>query len=82
MKVILNLSCPAINESFDFISPSNITIDKLREIILDNLYDVSENLYKPTGDEILIHKQNGKVLRPNLTLEEENVTNGHTIFII
>lgn len=82
MQILVNLVSPAINKDFDMLLPSETPVCQVREIILDNLYEISEGLYQPTGDEVLIHRQANKVLRPNLTLEEENVRNGHSIYII
>lgn len=82
MQILLSLVSPAINKSFDMLMPSNIKVAEMRQIILDNLFDVCDGIYRPNGDEILIHQQSLNILKDNLTLEQEGIKNGQTIYII
>ena len=80
-KLLISVSLPILDISFDLEVPNIIKVGSLKNIILDyvrNNYNNDMNL----GTFRLIKRENGIELDSNLLLKEANISNGSILVLI
>ena len=80
-KLLISVSLPILDISFDLEVPNIIKVGSLKNIILDyvrNNYNNDMNL----GTFRLIKRENGIELDSNLLLKDANISNGSIIVLI
>ena len=80
-KLLISVSSPILDISFDLEVPNIIKVGSLKNIILDyvrNNYNNDMNL----GTFRLIKRENGIELDSNLLLKDANISNGSILVLI
>lgn len=80
-KLLISISLPILDISFDLEVPNIIKVGSLKNIILDyvrNNYNNDMNL----GTFRLIKRENGIELDSNLLLKDANISNGSILVLI
>lgn len=80
-KLLISVSLPILDISFDLEVPNIIKVGSLKNIILDyvrNNYNNNMNL----GTFRLIKRENGIELDSNLLLKDANINNGSILVLI
>ena len=80
-KLLISVSLPILDISFDLEVPNIIKVGSLKNIILDyvkNNYNNDMNL----GTFRLIKRENGIELDSNLLLKDANISNGSILVLI
>lgn len=76
MKILVNVSVPAIGEKYDILIPDNLRIKSITALIAGAVENLSNHMYVSSGEEYLCSADKNILLRPNTTLEKYGIQNG------
>lgn len=79
MELLLNITVPAISESYDVLAPDFLTVSELIPLIANAVEDMSEHRYTSSGAEILCG--DGTVFASQHTLKHYSVANGDHLML-
>ena len=82
MKVLVNVSIPAISESYDILIPDSLRIKSVVTMITDTVVTLSNRPFVPSGEECLCSVEKDILLRQNATLEKYGIKNGDHLVLI
>ncbi len=82
MKLLLNISIPAIGENYDIFVPSNLRIRSVITLIADACETLSNHLYVSSGEERLCSVEKNIVLKSSSTLDQYGIQNGAHLMLI
>lgn len=80
-KILICLQVPAISRSFDVFVPLDMSINKLTEVLVKGVIEMSDNSYISSNEENL-NLKNNILLNPTLTLQSYVIKDGEEIFLI
>lgn len=80
-KVLIKLSVPELNESYDIFVPVNEIIWKVKKLIIKSISDLSGYDIFSKGDCILINQTTGKVYDNNDIIHNVDIRNGTEIML-
>lgn len=80
-KLLISVSLPILDISFDLEVPNIIKVGSLKNIILDYVRN-NYNNYMNLGTFRLIKRENGIELDSNLLLKDANISNGSILVLI
>ena len=76
MKILVNVSVPAIGETFDILVPVSMRIKSITPLIAEAVESLSNHIYVSSGAESLCSSDKNILLRPNATLKQYGIQNG------
>ena len=76
MKILVNVSVPAIGEKYDILVPNFLRIKSVAAVIAEAVENLSNHVYVASGEECLCSADKNILLRPNATLEKYGIQNG------
>lgn len=76
MKILVNVSVPAIGEKYDVLVPKFLRIKSVIILIAETVENLSNHMYVSSGAECLCSVDKNILLRPNATLEQYGIKNG------
>ena len=82
MKLLINVSVPAIGEKYDILVPDNLRIRNVTLLIAETVENLSNHMYISSGGEHLCSADKNILLRPNATLEKYGIKNGDHLVMI
>lgn len=82
MKLLVNISVPAILENYDILVPTSLRIKTVAGLIAEAVEDLSNHLYVASGEECLCSVEKDIMLRPNATLDKYGIKNGDHLVLI
>lgn len=82
MKLLVNISVPAIGEKYDILIPAFLRIKSVTNLIAEAVESLSNHMYVPSGDESLCSADKNILLRPNATLEQYGIQNGDHLILM
>lgn len=82
MKLLINLSVPAVSGHYDLLIPNSLRIQEIIWLISEVVEELSDYLYAPTGDEVLCLKERNLILKRDRTFEDYGVKNGEHIILL
>lgn len=82
MKLLLNISIPAMGESYDMFVPANLRVKSITTLIADACENLSGHLFISSGEERLCSVEKNIVLKSSFTLEKYGIQNGDHLMII
>ena len=82
MKILINVSVPAIGEQYDILVPDNLRIRNVTLLIAETVENLSNHMYISSGGEHLCSADRNILLRPNATLEKYGIKNGDHLVMI
>lgn len=74
--VIVEVSVPAVNEKFDFKLPSTLKIKDVTSELVRMIQMTKGNVMFDPEMTLLCDLEKGKVFNPNLTVAEQQITDG------
>ena len=80
-KLLVNISIPAISESYDLRVPDFLKIRTLVPMIVESVVELSAKRYVPSGEEYLCVLEQGRVLSHNHTVAESGIKNGDHLYL-
>lgn len=82
MKILVNVSIPAISEKYDVLIPDSLRIKSVVSLIASTVEDLSNHLYVASGEECLCSVEKNILLRQNATLEKYGIQNGDHLIMM
>lgn len=76
MKILVNVSVPAIGQKHDIFIPDDIRIKSVISLIAEAISEISNHLYVSSGNEALCSAEKNILLRSNATLAQYGIQNG------
>lgn len=80
--VIVEVSVPAVNEKFDFKLPSTVKIKDVTAELVRMIQVTKGNVMFDPDMTLLCDLENGKVFNPNLTVAEQQITDGSSLQLL
>ena len=80
--VIVEVSVPAVNEKFDFKLPSTVKIKDVTSELVRMIQVTKGNVMFDPDMTLLCDLENGKVFNPNLTVAEQQITDGSSLQLL
>lgn len=81
-KVLVKLTIPEIDESFDVFIPVNELTWKIKKMIVKCINDITNSNFDLKKDYLLIKKDNGKVYRNNDIIIDTDIRNTCELLMI
>ncbi len=81
-KILVNLSVPSIERSFDIFIPTNKKIGTVKSLIEDALIRISDNVYIKRDDTNIYNRTTGNVYNVNTTIRDTDLKNESRIMIM
>lgn len=82
MKVLVNISIPAISQKYDVFIPNDLRIKNVLTMIAQTVENLSDHLYVASGRECLCSVEKGIMLRNSATLEKYGIQNGDHLILM
>ena len=82
MKLLVNVSVPAIGENYDILIPDFLRVRGITMLIAETVENLSNHMYVASGEEYLCSKEKNIRLRPNATLERYGIKNGDHLILM
>lgn len=82
MKLLINVSVPAIGEQYDILVPDNLRIRNVTLLIAETVENLSNHMYISSGGEHLCSADRNILLRPHATLDKYGIKNGDHLVMI
>ncbi len=82
MKILVNVSVPAIMQNFDVMIPESLHVSDVTELIVEAVAEKTNHEYRPSGEELLCLKRADIVLDGTLCIDQCGVINGDTLVLI
>ena len=80
-KVLIKLTMPAINESFDLFLPVNEIIWKVKKMMIKSISDLTGSELIDNKNYILMNKNNSRVYHNNEIIINTDIRNGTELLI-
>ena len=81
-KVLIHLSVPAVQESFDLFIPQDIVIGQIITSMTEGISEMTHHRYTVSGKEMLILQDSSVPLCPDNTLNQYGIQDGDHLIII
>ena len=81
-KILVNLSVPSIERSFDIFIPTNKKIGTVKSLREDALIRISDNVYIKRDDTNIYNRTTGNVYNVNTTIRDTDLKNESRIMIM
>ena len=82
MKILVNVTVPAISEQYDILLPDSLKIKNLIPLIAGAVEETSNHLFVSSGYEILCSIENNIRLDQHATFETYEIKNGDHLIMI
>lgn len=82
MKLLVNISVPAISENFDVLIPDSLSVREITPLIAESVEYLSSQRYVSSGKEYICSAEKNLLLRSDQTLRECNIQNGDHLVIM
>ncbi len=78
-KVLINLLVPTLTEEFEIYIPVNERVLKVKKLLIDAVYDLSDNSFDKSKSYSLIDPETGNVYNDDLIIRDTNIRNAKKI---
>ena len=82
MKRQIQLQVPQTGQRYDVWVPMEVPADELCRNLADAVKELSQELYSPSGKEMLILQENRTLVNPKKTLADYDVGNGDILIML
>lgn len=82
MKILVNISVPAISENYDVLIPDSLSVRETIPLIAESVEYLSNYRYISSGKEYLCSAERNSLLRPDQTLRDCNIQNGDHLVLM
>ena len=81
-KILIELSVPSIEKSYDIFIPINKKIGTMKKLIEESLVELSEEAYIIKEDTNLYSQETGKIYDVNTSIKDTDLKNGSRVILI
>ena len=81
-KILIELSVPSIEKSYDIFIPINKKIGTMKSLIEEALVDLTGNAYEIKKETNLYSEETGEIYNVNTSIKDTNLKNGSRIILI
>lgn len=81
-KVLIKLTVPEINTSFDVFVPVNEALWKIKKMLIRCIYDLSNTDFDSKEEFILINKENSRIYKNSEIVIETDIRNATELLLI
>ncbi len=81
-KILVELIVPTIERKYDLFIPLNKRIGTVKNLIEENLVEITDNLYEIKNDTNFYDKETGEILNLDIFVKDSNLLNGSRIILI
>jgi hypothetical protein len=81
-KLLLTVYVPIMERSFDLMVPINRKVKEIKEMIINSVVDLTDNMFVPTDGLKLYSKETGASYNEDLYVLEVGLKNGDKIVLI
>lgn len=78
-KVLINLLVPSLMKEFEIYIPVNERITKVKKLLIDAVYDLSDNAFDKSVSYCLIDPETGTIYEDSLIIRDTNIRNAKKI---
>lgn len=80
-KILVTLIVPSIGEEFDVLIPGFLKIKEVKALLAEAVSDITQNMYVPSGGEILCRGNPRMILNMECTMMEYEVVHGECLYL-
>lgn len=80
-KVLVEITAPAANLTYDMLIPCNIQIGEMSQLVASVLSQLSNGTYTSTGKNIICDKVSGTVYEPSIFVKDTEIKNGAKLLL-
>lgn len=81
-KVLIDISLPAINRSFEVYIPLDSKFYEITPLVSKMLSELSNGLFISGDDSILYERKTGNILNINMSARQLNIKNGDNLMLL
>lgn len=81
-KILVELSVPSIEKSYDIFIPINKKVGTAKNLIEEALVDLTGNAYEIKEDTNIYSQETGEIYNVNTSIKDTNLKNGSRIILI
>ena len=74
-KILIKLIVPSLMEEFDIFIPVNERISKIKELLINSIFELSDNALDTRLIYSLINPETGEIYNNNLIIRNTNIRN-------
>ena len=82
MKKMIQLQVPLLEQEFNVWVPVDVPVADVCKTLSEGVRELSQNLYCPSGSEMLIELNGRRLLDPARTLLDYGVGNGDSLLLL
>lgn len=80
-KVLINLYVPSLDEEYNIYIPINETINKVLELIVKSVFELSDSYFDINTNHYLYDPQESKMYNISSIVRDTNIENGKKIIL-
>lgn len=81
-KVLVSVSIPILESSFDIYFPVNRKIHNVIGMIKNSLYELSQGSFDVKANYVLYNKENGEPYDMNILVRDSDIRNGSKVILL
>ena len=82
MKILVNITVPAISEQYDIFVPTNVRIKIIASLVANTVEELSDHRYVASGSECLCSLEKNILLRHGATLNDYGIQTGDHLIMM
>ena len=82
MKILVNVTVPAISRQYDILLPESLRIKTIVPLIAETVESLSNRLYVSSGEECLCSVEKNIILRAGSTLRDYGIQSGDHLLLM
>lgn len=80
-KVLITLIVPSVEEEFDVLIPEFLSIGEIIRLLTEAVSDITQNMYVPSGGEVLCRSNPVMLLNAEHVMAEYEVAHGERLYL-
>ncbi len=80
-KVLVEVTAPAANLTYDMLIPRNIQIGEISQLIAPIFSQLSNGTYVSSGKNIVCDKISGEIFKPSVFVKDTKIKNGAKLLL-
>lgn len=82
MKILVNISVPAIGKKYDILVPDYFRVKSVITLVASTVENLSEHMYISSSEECLCSVEKNILLNHNVSLEKYGIQNGDHLILM
>lgn len=80
-KILITLIVPSVEEQFDVLIPDFLKIKDITALLAEAVSDITQNMYVPSGSEILCRRNPQMVLNMERAMLDYRLAHGECLYL-